>query len=147
MVWICKSFEELHARELYSIMHLRNQVFVVEQNCVYQDADNKDIYSHHLMYWDDHRLLAYSRILPAGLGFVENSIGRIVISPSQRGTGLGKILLQKSIEQTYLLYGKVPIRIGAQLYLKKFYESFNFEPLGPIYLEDDIEHIEMLLSK
>jgi ElaA protein len=146
MDWICKAFEELKARELYSIMHLRNQVFVVEQNCVYQDADNRDIYSHHLMCWNDHRLLAYSRILPAGLGFVEHSIGRIVTSPSQRGTGLGKILIQKSIEQTYLLYGKVPIRIGAQLHLKKLYGSFNFEPIGPVYLEDDIEHIEMLLS-
>ena len=145
MNWTCKKFEDLKPRELYSIMHLRNQVFVVEQKCIYQDADNKDIYCHHLMARKNNTLIAYARILPAGIAFMEVSIGRIVTSPSQRRTGIGRILLQKSIEQTYLLYGKVPIRIGAQLYLKKFYESFNFQPTGPHYLEDDIEHIEMIL--
>jgi ElaA protein len=144
--WACKNFDELKPRELYAILHLRNEVFVVEQNCVYQDADNKDIYGHHLMGWNNHKLVAYARILPSGLGFDEVSIGRIVTSPSVRRTGLGKILMQKSIEQTYILYGKVPIRIGAQLYLKHFYESFQFRQAGALYLEDDIEHIEMLLS-
>jgi ElaA protein len=146
MNWTCKKFDDLKLRELYSIMHLRNEVFVVEQHCVYQDADNKDLYSHHLMGVKDNKLLAYSRILPSGIAFVEASIGRIVTSPSVRGTGLGQLLIQKSIDQLILLYGRVPIRIGAQLHLKAFYESFNFHAVGPYYLEDDIEHVEMLLS-
>ena len=146
MIWTCKHFEDLKPKELYSIIHLRNEVFVVEQNCVYQDADNKDIYSYHLMCTINNKLVAYARILPAGLAFAEVSLGRIVTSPSHRREGFGRILLQKSISQAYLLFGIVPIRIGAQLYLQKFYESFNFRAVGPFYLEDDIEHVEMLLS-
>jgi ElaA protein len=147
MIWTCKKFEDLKPRELYSIMHLRNEVFVVEQNCVYQDADNKDIYGHHLMCRKSNTLVAYARVLPPGIAFAEASIGRIVTSSSQRRTGLGRILLKKSIDQAYLIYGRIPIRIGAQLYLKKFYESFGFQQSGTLYLEDDIEHIEMLLPK
>ncbi len=144
MEWILKKFEELTPHELYTIMQLRNEVFVVEQNCVYQDADNKDRYSFHLMGWKEDKLIAYTRLIPAGTAYAEPSIGRVVTSPSARGTGAGRELMEYSIDTIYKLFGKQPIRIGAQLYLKKFYSSIGFEPTGDIYLEDGIEHIEMV---
>ena len=146
ITWSYKSFDQLLPGELYSILRLRSEVFVVEQNCVFLDMDNKDLYCGHLMGWDGHLLAAYSRIVPAGVSYGENSIGRIVTSPAARGSGIGRELLVKSIDHLYTLYGKCPIRIGAQYYLKKFYESFGFVQKGEIYLEDGIEHIEMLLS-
>ncbi|MHA4808787.1 GNAT family N-acetyltransferase [Flavitalea flava] len=145
MNWTSKKFEDLTPAELYAIMQLRNEVFVVEQNCVFQDADNKDQSSHHLMYWASGKLLAYARIVPAGISYAESSIGRIVTSPKARRHGIGKTLVQKAIETAYGLNGKTVIRIGAQYYLKNFYESFGFLETGAIYLEDGIEHIEMLL--
>jgi len=146
MIWTCKKFDELTPRELYAIMQLRNEVFVVEQNCVFQDADNKDQYCFHVMCIDDGKLIAYSRIVPAGISYVETSIGRVVTSPSVRGTGIGNILLQKTLDKIFSLYGNVPLKIGAQLYLKKFYESFAFKQTSDIYIEDDIQHIEMMLD-
>ena len=143
--WTCKKFTGLTTDELYTILRLRSEVFVVEQNCVFLDLDNKDQYCDHLMGWRDNVLVGYSRIVPAGISYVETSIGRIVSSPSARGTGVGRELLKESIETLYMLHGKRVIRIGAQYYLKKFYESFGFVQKGEIYLEDGIEHIEMLL--
>jgi len=142
--WQLKSFDELTTAELYAILQLRSEVFVVEQNCPYLDMDNKDQRSMHLMGWRDNFLGAYTRILPAGLAFPEASIGRVVSSPKLRGTGVGRLLMEESLSQLYKLYGQVPVRIGAQLYLKKFYESLGFVREGEIYLEDNIEHIEML---
>jgi ElaA protein len=144
--WICKKFNDLTPAELYAIIRLRNEVFVVEQNCVFQDADNKDQGSWHLMGLKDNELIAYTRLLPAGLAYPEASIGRVINSIQVRRTGVGKELMQRSIQELYQLWGKQPIRIGAQLYLKKFYESFGFQQTSEIYLEDDIEHIEMLLK-
>ncbi|GAC1525759.1 MAG: GNAT family N-acetyltransferase [Sediminibacterium sp.] len=143
--WYYKSFEALVPSELYAIMQLRNEVFVVEQQCIYQDADNKDPHCHHLLAWDNDRLAAYARLLPEGLAFEEISIGRVVSSPTCRGTGAGKILMTKAILACGELFGHGPIRIGAQLYLTKFYESFGFKQTGGVYLEDGIRHIEMLL--
>jgi ElaA protein len=144
--WICKSFNSLTPEELYQILRLRSEVFVVEQNCPYLDEDNKDQGSFHLMGWENEKLIAYVRILPPGLSFKEASIGRVVNSPSVRGTGIGKKLMEKAIEKTWELLGKQNIRIGAQFYLKKFYESLEFRKVSEIYLEDDIEHIEMVLT-
>ena len=150
-LWICKKFNELNPDELYAILQLRSEVFVVEQNCIFLDMDNKDQVSHHLMGWQQNEgaepgiLLGYARILAAGFPYVESSIGRIVTSPAARGNGIGKDLLQQSIQTLYNLHGKQVIRIGAQYYLKKFYESFGFEKASEIYLEDGIEHIHMLL--
>jgi len=144
--WTCKTFAELTPDELYAILRLRSEVFVVEQNCVFLDMDNKDQKSHHLMGWRDGILVGYSRVLCAGISYVESSIGRVVTSPAARHLGVGRELLNKSIDTLYKLYGKQPIRIGAQCYLTKFYESFGFVQKGEIYLEDGIEHIEMLLS-
>ena len=146
MNWISKPFDELTPRELYAIMQLRNEVFVVEQNCVFQDADNKDQYCHHVMCFENEKLVAYARIVPAGISYVETSIGRVVTSPSIRGKGIGNLLLQQTLDKTFSLYGNVRLKIGAQLYLKKFYESFSFKQTGDIYLEDDIQHIEMVLQ-
>jgi ElaA protein len=146
MFWVCKKFNELAPDELYAILRLRSEVFVVEQNCVFLDQDDKDYACHHLWSVEDGRPLAYARIEPAGISYVESSIGRIVTSPSVRGKGAGRELVHRSIDTLYALHGKQVIRIGAQYYLKGFYESFGFCQTGSIYLEDGIQHIEMLLS-
>jgi ElaA protein len=142
--WQLKSFEELTPYQLYAILQLRNEVFVVEQNCVFQDADDKDQNSWHFMGFHNGRLVAYTRLIPAGESYDEASIGRVVTSPVIRSTGAGKELMQLSVEMLYKLFGKQSIKIGAQLYLKKFYESFGFYQCGDIYIEDGIEHIHML---
>lgn len=138
-----KFFETLTPYELYTIMQLRNEVFVMEQQCIYQDADNKDPHCHHLMVRENDFLVAYARLLPPGLAYHEMSIGRVISSPAYRKTGAGRLLVNRSIEACYTLFGKGPIKIGAQLYLKKFYESFGFEKTSEMYYEDNIEHIEM----
>ena len=144
--WLCKKFDDLTPHELYAILQLRNEVFVVEQNCVFQDADNKDQSSFHLMGWMDDKLVAYTRLVPPGIAYKEPSIGRVVTSPSLRKTGIGRELMERSIEQIIELFGTNPIKLGAQLYLKNFYESLGFIQSSDIYLEDGIEHIEMILS-
>ncbi len=143
ITWSLKKFDELTPGELYSILQLRNEVFVVEQNCAYQDADNKDPLSFHFMGWSDNKLVAYTRIIPPGISYEESSIGRVVNAPSVRGDGIGRELMLQSISQLYGLFGNVTIKIGAQLYLQKFYTSLGFIQSGEIYLEDGIEHIEM----
>jgi ElaA protein len=143
--WSTKRFDQLTTEELYAILRLRSEVFVVEQNCVFLDMDNKDQHCDHVMGWQGSLLAAYSRIVPAGISYGESSIGRIVTSPTVRGSGVGRELLIRSIDHLYTLHGKCAIRIGAQYYLKKFYETFGFIQKGEIYLEDGIEHIEMLL--
>lgn len=145
--WILKKFVELTPHELYAIIQLRNEVFVVQQNCVYQDADNKDQASYHLMGWKDDKLITYSRIIPPGMAYAEPSIGRVVTSPSVRGNGIGKMLMEESIDQVYKLFDTVSIKIGAQVYLLQFYSSLGFKQTSDIYLEDGIEHIEMILPR
>jgi ElaA protein len=143
MDWVLKKFDELSVHELYAILRLRNEVFAVEQNCVYPDLDDKDQASQHLMGMKYGALLAYTRILPPHLAYDNPSIGRVVSSPAARRTGIGKLLMNQSIKACESLYGKKDITIGAQLYLKKFYSDFGFEPVGDVYLEDGIEHIKM----
>ena len=144
--WYCKDFTSLLPEELYQAMRLRNAVFVVEQNCVFQDADNKDQSSYHFMAWNDEKLVAYARIVPPGIIYEQASIGRVVTSPSVRHNSIGKELMKKSIESIHKLFGVVSIKIGAQLYLQKFYSSFGFQQTSNVYLEDGIEHIEMISS-
>lgn len=144
--YIVKYFNELTPAELYAIIRLRNEVFVVEQQCVYQDADNKDPYCYHVMSFRNGELAAYCRIVRPGLSFNELSIGRVVTSPRARGTGEGKKLMIIAIENCYKLFGKVPIRIGAQLYAKEFYSRLGFKESGATYDEDGIDHIEMVLQ-
>jgi ElaA protein len=142
--WLLKQFEELNPYELYAILQLRNEVFVVEQNCVFQDADDQDQQAYHLMGLLNSKLVAYTRLAAPGALYQEASIGRVVTSPAVRGSGAGKELVHQSIKAVYRLFGVRPIRIGAQLYLKQFYESFGFRQAGSTYLEDGIEHIHMI---
>lgn len=139
-----KPFSALSPSELYQILRLRNEVFIVEQNCVYQDLDNKDIHCLHLMGWQDDQIIAYSRIVPPGLSYVEPSIGRVVTSPLVRRTGAGRKLMLNSIDLLYNNFGETAIKISAQFYLKAFYESLGFQKNSEIYLEDGIDHIEMV---
>jgi ElaA protein len=143
--WKVTRFEDLSPAVLYSIMQLRAEVFVVEQNCPYQDADGKDPKSFHVMgYNKKQELIAYCRILPENISYSEVSIGRVVSSPKVRGTGAGRMLMDRALEEIELLFGDVPVKIGAQSYLKKFYESFGFVVSSAEYLEDNIPHIEMI---
>ncbi len=144
MTWKLKTFDSLTPYELYAILRLRTEVFVVEQTCVFQDMDNKDQHCYHLMGWRDDLLIAYTRLVPPDIFYNEPSIGRVVTSPVARGNGIGKLLMKKSIEEVFHLYGKTPIKLGAQLYLKKFYESLGFIQTSGIYDEDGINHIEMM---
>ena len=145
--WYLKKFDELLPMELYAILQLRNQIFVVEQNSVYQDCDNKDQPSYHLIGWQEDTLIAYSRLIPAGVAYNEPSIGRVGTAIMVRGKGIGRKLMALSITHAHQLFGDCSITISAQLYLKKFYKSFGFIPSGDVYLEDGIEHIKMHLSR
>lgn len=145
VVWHYKLFDELTAKELYQIIQLRNEVFVIEQDCIYQDADGKDLKCGHLWATINDEVVAYSRIVPKGISYEnEPSIGRVVSRGKHRGLGLGKHLIANSIQVIENRCFTSSIRISAQLYLKKFYESFGFEQVSKEYLEDDIPHIEML---
>jgi ElaA protein len=141
---ICKPFAELTPAQLYDALRLRSEVFVVEQNCVFLDMDNKDGECFHLLLYDENTLIACARIVPPGLSYKEMSIGRIVTSPLVRGKGFGKIIVAQAIEVCYQFFGKGPIKIGAQLYAKAFYEQFGFEQAGEVYDEDGIDHIPMI---
>jgi ElaA protein len=143
--WITKKFDKLSLHELYAILRLRTEVFVVEQNCVFQDMDNKDQACYHVMGWKDDILVATTRLVPPGIIYEIPSIGRVVTSPVARGSGIGRILMKKSIEEMNRLFGKQPVKIGAQVYLLNFYSSLGFQQSSKIYLEDGIEHIEMIL--
>ena len=143
--WKFKTFDALTAAEVYALLKLRSEVFVVEQNCVFLDMDNKDQMCHHLLGYKGNLLAAYTRIVPMGVSYPDYpSIGRVITSPQARGEGLGKILMEESIQRLFSLYGHVPIKIGAQLYLKKFYESLGFAQCGDVYDEDGIDHLPML---
>lgn len=145
--WSLKKFNELSALEMYEILKLRSEVFVVEQNCVFLDMDDKDQFAHHLQGRINGQLAAVVRILPPGLSYEEPSIGRVVSSPLFRRKGVGIELMKTAIAETTALYGEVPIKIGAQLYLKKFYESFGFVQCSETYLEDEIPHIKMIRNQ
>lgn len=139
----CKTFDDLTTRELYDLLQLRSEIFVVEQQCVYQDMDDVDFQCHHLLIYDHNdKLQAYARLIPAGLTFLENSIGRIVTR--EHGNGLGKILMKVALVEMNNLFGERPIRIGAQTQALQFYRNFGFTEDGESYDEDGIEHIEMI---
>ena len=140
-----KFFQELSLEELYAIMALRQAVFIVEQDCPYQDADGKDQASWHLMGYENEELVAYTRLVPVGVSYEKYpSIGRVITAEKVRGTKIGVELMEKSIQQCEELFGKIPIKIGAQCYLLKFYNSLGFESVGESYLEDGIPHVSMV---
>ncbi|AWK05620.1 GNAT family N-acetyltransferase [Flavobacterium crocinum] len=139
-----KSFDELTNHEMYAMLRLRSEVFVVEQNCPYQDLDNKDQKGFHLLYYVDNELAGVTRLLPKGISYEEISIGRVVIAQTHRGLGLGVKLMEASIAGCEEKFGKGPIRISAQYHLSKFYQSLGFAEQGEVYDEDGIPHISML---
>lgn len=139
-----KAFQELTNYELYEILKLRSEVFVVEQNCVFLDMDDKDQKCHHVIVYSDGQLVAYSRLVPAGLSYEEMAIGRVITAPTARGKGLGKMVMELSIDNCRRLFGPGDIRIGAQTYALGFYSSLGFVAEGETYDEDGIEHIEMV---
>lgn len=142
-----RAFKDLSPAELYMILRLRNEVFIVEQNCAYQDLDNKDVYCHHLMLFENKQLVAYARLVPPGISYDEMSIGRVLSSKIVRGKGAGKQLMTLAIEYCTKIFGEGTIRIGAQYYLRKFYNELGFTETGPVYDEDGIDHIIMIRYK
>ena len=144
--WSCKPFNELTLDELYAILRLRSEVFVVEQKCIFLDADGKDQASLHLMGWESGSLAAYCRLLPPGLSYSDASIGRVITSLAARRTGAGKQMMPRAIQICKDRFQNASIRISAQAYLIPFYSSFGFEQVSEIYLEDDQDHAEMLLQ-
>jgi len=143
---IVKPFNQLSPDQLYAILRLRSEVFVVEQNCVFLDMDNRDQQCHHLMLFKADELMAYARLIPAGAFYEEMSVGRVVTSPKVRGTGAGRLLMTKAMEQCRQLFGPGVIRIGAQMYIKNLYASLGFTETGEPYDEDGIMHIEMITA-
>jgi len=146
MKWQQKTFEALTTQEIYSILRLRATVFVVEQDCVYQDVDNKDQKAIHVFALVKEEVIAYTRIFKKGDYFQEASIGRVVVLPSQRGKGLAREMMLQAITYIANVIGENSIRISAQTYLQEFYGSLGFEQVGVEYLEDGLPHIGMLLQ-
>ena len=142
-----KTFHELRLEELYAILALRADVFVVEQNCPYQDVDGKDFNSIHVLGFINDELIAYARVLEKGISYKDYaSIGRIVTSPSCRGENHGHALVDFSIEVCQKKFPGQLVKISAQAHLEEFYKTHGFFPTGEAYLEDDIPHIGMLLK-
>jgi ElaA protein len=141
--WKIKRFEELSTRELYNLLQLRSEVFVVEQNCVYQDIDGKDEKALHLIGEDNGRTVAYARLFKPNDYFEQASIGRVLVKETYRINKLGHFLMKEAIAGIEKHFDQKKITISAQLYLKKFYESHGFIQTSEMYLEDDIPHIQM----
>ena len=141
-----KRFNELFTHELYDLLRLRSEVFVVEQNCVYQDIDNKDQKAIHVLGYLNEKLIACSRIFAPGDYFKEASIGRVIVSPQHRANNFGHELMNVSIQAVVQHFNTTNITISAQEYLKKFYESHGFIQTSKPYLEDGIPHIEMKIA-
>lgn len=144
--WKIKTFEALSLHELYKILQLRSEVFIVEQNCVYQDIDDKDSKAFHLIGEDDGQIIAYARLFKPKDYFEEASIGRVVVKPTYRDKKIGHILMREAIQAIHTHFDEGDITISAQLYLKRFYETHGFRQTSEMYLEDDIPHIQMKKS-
>ena len=146
LVWKCFAFQEMSNTLLYNILLERTKVFVVEQNCIFNDMDSIDMKSYHLVGFYDNAIAAYARLMPPELTFKEMSIGRVLTPQLFRTKGFGKYLMEQAIDKCYEIFGEGDIKIGAQLYLKRFYEHFGFKPLGEIHNIDGIPHTLMLLK-
>ncbi|MEE4145675.1 MAG: GNAT family N-acetyltransferase [Halieaceae bacterium] len=145
--WQSCDFAGLSTLELYALMRLRQQVFVVEQQCVYLDLDNLDQDAIHMLCWCDGRLLAYQRCLAPGANFSESALGRIVVSPEARGQDLGREMVRRGIRHNLERWPDHDIRINAQAYLRVFYEALGFVAEGDVFDEDDIPHIQMVYPR
>lgn len=148
--WKLATFDSLTTHELYALLQLRTEVFVMEQNCVFQDMDGADDQAVHLLGTqratgqESDPLVAYARLFPAGVKFAEASIGRVITSSAVRGQGLGHTLIARAVSSVHTLWGLQPIRIGAQARLKDYYSQHGFVDMGLPYVEDGIDHLEML---
>lgn len=147
MNWELKKFEELEAEEIYEILKIRNEVFIVEQKCPYQDCDGKDEKSYHLYLQNEGKIIAYLRILKRGVSYDEISIGRVLVHKNYRGKGIAREMLIKAINFIETNLKEKEIRIQAQSYLLNFYRSLGFKEISKKYLEDNIPHIDMLYKK
>ena len=146
MEYVIKSFNELSVSELYEVLRLRFNVFVIEQECIYEELDNKDQASLHFLGYEEGKLVAYLRILPCGISFTEASIGRFVVDPAYRKNGYGRILFEGAIEYITQVWNEKKIKIEAQTYMSKFYESTGFKVTSEPFLDAGIEHVEMLFE-
>ena len=139
-------YQDLGKDKLYEMLKLRSEVFVVEQNCAYQDLDNKDQKALHLIVEENDKIIGYTRIFKSGHFYKNSSIGRVLVKKEYRGKDLGKIIMNKSIEQIKKDSSEKKIEISAQKYLLKFYFDFGFKKIGEEYLEDNILHVKMILK-
>jgi len=141
--WHLAAFPELTPQQIHDIYRLRVDVFIVEQNCVFQDVDGVDPQCWHLLGFSGGELVAYCRLLPAGVKFKEPSIGRVITARSVRGTGMGRVLMAEAMKRAHELFPGQDLRIGAQAHLERFYNEFGFVKSSEPYDEDGILHIEM----
>ena len=144
--WKIKTWEQLKTKELYSILKLRSKVFVVEQNCVYQDIDDKDKLAIHVFGFVEGKIIAYSRLFNKKEYFKETSFGRAVVESANRGKGIGDMLVEKSLLTIKEKYKEQKVKISAQAHLVNFYKKHGFKTIGKEYLEDGIPHIAMLAN-
>jgi ElaA protein len=144
--WKIKAFEALTVNELYDLLKLRSEIFVVEQNCIYLDLDGKDKIALHLYGEFEGNIVAHARLFKAGISFDNASIGRVVVDANYRDRKWGHDLMREAISGIQLHFNESKVTIGAQLYLKKFYESHGFVQISEMYLEDGIPHIDMVRS-
>lgn len=148
MRWHCLPFAELGVQRLYDLLALRSEVFVVEQQCIFQDIDGLDRHTWHLLgEADDGALQAYARLIPPGLKGADALIGRVVTAPSARGGGAGRALMAEALNRCRQLWPQQAITLHAQAHLERFYAGFGFQPVGAPYIEDGIPHIEMRLPQ
>ncbi|MGL4373254.1 MAG: GNAT family N-acetyltransferase [Turicibacter sp.] len=144
MNWKIKEFRQLSVDELYGILKLRNEVFVVEQTCIYSDTDDIDQKCLHVFLEENDKIFAYARVIPKQVKFEEASLGRVIVAPEVRKEGYGKILIEKALQCIEEQWGKVNIRIEAQAHLTKFYGEFGFCCISDVFLDDGIPHVIML---
>lgn len=143
--WICKHHRDLGKEQLYALLKLRSDVFVVEQKCAYPDLDGQDLEgdTHHLMGWEDDQLMAYLRLLDPESQGGDVVIGRVITAPAGRGKGLGHEMMEQALKQAEKHWPQVPIYLSAQAHLQGYYGRYGFVVAGEEYLEDDIPHIGM----
>ncbi|KIL52105.1 GNAT family N-acetyltransferase [Jeotgalibacillus soli] len=146
MEWKLKQFEDLTTYELYQILKERNAIFVVEQQCAYQEIDGYDLKSSHLILEDEGMLVAYARLLPAGVKYDIPSVGRVIVNPAYRGKGIARDLISNAVDIMVKEWQVTEIKLQAQTYLRSFYRSFGFEETSEEYLDDGIPHVDMLMK-
>jgi len=142
-----KKFDELTGREIYEILKIRSEVFVVEQNCIYNDVDEKDMESVHIFFKEKEKIISYIRVIKPGISYDNASIGRVLIVLEERRRGLAKKIVQEGINYIINIWNEEKITIGAQEYLINFYKDLGFKPISQVYLEDGIPHLDMTYTK